>query len=318
MAPSPSSPSPAAAGQAADRSGLDRAADRIREAAKWLIVSFAAVGVTLFGGLQLASLGRLSLAQPDERFAAALGGVVLGLVGLAIAIGAASGVVTRSYVSLRWLDGLPPGDPVRTEIEGDRELLQGHPDVADLIRELDQAQQQRRSAYQALYQPVPPGEPAPDPAPLIAASERANYWARWLKNVESNVLQVASYNRVAAAYRRARKWMFLGAGLTAAGITAFAWGANPPAPAAAVQVLPPAPSNVTVVVPPEQRDQARADLDGRSLQQALGRDCDLAAVTAVAVGARGEVYDVVSVRTPECDAVMFRVAPELGRVLPRS
>jgi hypothetical protein len=36
------------------------------------------------------------------------------------------------------------------------------------------------------------------------------------------------------------------------------------------------------------------------------------------VGARGEAYDVVSVRTPECDAVMFRVAPEQGRVLPRS
>src|ERR1700724_3728457 len=40
---------------------LARASDRIREAAKWLIVSFAAVGVTLYGGLQLASIGKLSM-----------------------------------------------------------------------------------------------------------------------------------------------------------------------------------------------------------------------------------------------------------------
>lgn len=315
--PSPSS-SPTAGESAADRSGLDRAADRIREAAKWLIVSFAAVGVTLFGGLQLASLGRLPLEHVDERFVAAVGGVGLGLVGLAIAIWAASGVVTRSYVSLRWLQGLPPDHPVRADIDNDHELLQGHRTVAELIQELDQAQQRRRSAYQALYQAVSPGQPAPDPAPLIAASERANYWARWLKGVESNVLQVASYNRVAAAYRHARKWMFLGAALTAAGITAFAWGANPPTPVAPVQVLPPTPSNVTVVVPAEQRDLTRADLDGRSLQQVLGANCDLTAVAAVVVGARGEAYDVVSVRTPECDAVMFRVSPEQARLLPRS
>jgi hypothetical protein len=248
---------------------LARASDRIREAAKWLIVSFAAVGVTLYGGLQLASIGKLSTDQPG-RLAAAGIGILLALAGLTIAIAAASSVVTKSYASLRWLLHLPPTDPVRADIEGDRSLLGGYQKIADLANDIDSSQQRRLKAYEDRYAPAPANETQQQRDARVAAAntefELARNLASSLKNTENNVLQVASFNRLAGAYEKARRAMFAGAGIAAIGIALFAWGANPPALITARQVRPPAPSDVTIIpdvtiiiIAPPARDVPRPD-----------------------------------------------------------
>lgn len=301
-------------------SSLSQAADRIRESAKWLIVSFAAVGVILYGGLQLASLGKLSTDQPVRLTAAGIG-VLLGLTGLAVAIAAASSVVTKSYVSLQWLKDLRPNHPIRTEIESDKSLLGGHSRLEDLASQLSLAQERRLRAYQNRYAPAPTNESPADRDARIESENKefayADNWLASLTNTEDNVLQVASFNRVAHAYEKARKNMFIGAGLAAAGIALFAWGANPPALVTAEQVLPPSPSDVTVVVSSAARDLPRVDLGGRSLQQLLGKTCDLSAVQAVAVGAEGSSYQVVSLHTDKCQAAFFTISPVQGRLIPR-
>lgn len=300
---------------------LARAADRIREAAKWLIVSFAAVGVTLYGGLQLASIGKLSSDEP-ARLAAAGIGIFLGLVGLTIAIAAASSVVTKSYASLRWLRHLPPADSIRMNIEGDRSLLGGYENLDRLACEIESAQQRRQNAYEARYAPEPANETADQRNARAAASnkelELAEKWTASLKNIEANVLNTASFIRVASAYEKARRAMFAGAGIAAIGIALFAWGANPPQLITAEQILPPAPSDVTIIVAPSARDIPRPDLGGRSLQQLLGKGCDLSAVQGIAVGAEGSSYQVVSIRTQKCSTVFFRISPSQGRLVPRT
>src|ERR1700719_2870994 len=79
------------------------AANRIRDSAKWLLGAFAAVGALLAAGLQLADLGKLASDRSDHRLQWAVVGVGAAVLGIGIAIGAAASVITRSFVTLKWL-----------------------------------------------------------------------------------------------------------------------------------------------------------------------------------------------------------------------
>ncbi|WP_432752718.1 hypothetical protein ACE1OA_11210 [Streptomyces sp. JL2001] len=300
--------------------GLSSAADRIRESAKWLLVSFAAVGVTLFGGLQLANIGRLQLDDPI-RWVPAVGGVALGLAGLAIAIYAASSVVTESYASLAWLSQAE-GQDIRGEVEQDSLLLGGYENVQALASEIKKAQLRKNKAYTARYAEAPVGEVESYRKArlerLDAEFYSASYALQSLSQVEQRILHVASLRRVAKAYEDSRKTMFLGAGMTALGIALFAWGANPPDPAESVeaeQVLPPSPSDVIAMI---ENDDVRAERPlGVTLREALGADCDLSKVAAIALSAAGDTYDLVSIKTNRCNVAYFKLNPSQGKVLPR-
>ncbi|MFE9837356.1 hypothetical protein ACFYP4_19840 [Streptomyces sp. NPDC005551] len=299
---------------------LGLASDRIREAAKWLIVSFAAVGVTLFGGLQLANIGQLSADQPSRLIPAALG-FLLGLVGLALAIYAASSVVTESYASLWWLTG-QANEQLRLALERDPTLLGGYPTIASLMEEIEQAQKRRKEAYGARYAEAPEGESDSDRKSRMERVDtefyHASYTLQSLAQVEQRVLQVASFDRVGKAYEESRTKMFWGAGIAALGIGLFAWGVNQPASPKSVkaeQVLPPSPSNVTAVINESGADSQL--VSGKSLRQALGKDCDLSKVGAIALSASGDTYDLVSLKTDKCNSVYFTVNPSQGKVVPR-
>jgi hypothetical protein len=84
------------------------AADRIRETAKWLIASFAAVGAVLVAGSQLSSVG--SLRASDARFWLALVGVVIALTAVVIAIGKVVDVLVTPPLSLKTLAKPHPND----------------------------------------------------------------------------------------------------------------------------------------------------------------------------------------------------------------
>src|SRR3954454_17797218 len=75
------------------------AIERARDLAKWLIVAFGAIGTTLVAGSQLADIGKID----GWRLAAAFAGLVLGLVGIAIAIWYAARVLAPDDLSLNQL-----------------------------------------------------------------------------------------------------------------------------------------------------------------------------------------------------------------------
>jgi hypothetical protein len=72
MSSSAPSDSPSSSTSTPQPSSLAQAAERIRDAAKWLIASFAAVGAILVAGLQLTGIGKLSNDPPEYRLTWAL------------------------------------------------------------------------------------------------------------------------------------------------------------------------------------------------------------------------------------------------------
>jgi hypothetical protein len=281
-------------------SPLARAADRIRESAKWLLASFAAVGATLIAGLQLSDIGSLPLDADNKRAVATAVGLTVGLLGVIVAVAAASSVVTKSFVTLRSLAGASASDSVKQAIEGDKALLGGFDSIDELHSAYAAAVEARESALRVHY------ENPSDPAKATKA-EAAQQWARTVGIAQRAVLDQASYDRLRNAYSNARWGILVGAGLTAAGIAAFAWGSNPPEPQI-VPVLVRTPTEVLVAIDPEDR---------ASFQRILGSNCDLSAIDAMAVSVVGETYQVVSIPNESCESALFKVPAYRGEVRPK-
>jgi len=154
-------------------SPLGKAADRIRESAKWLVASFAAVGALLIAGLQIADIGSLT----DERLAWAIVGIIVGVLGVVVAIAAASSVVTKSFVTLKGLAAQSDEkDPLKC-INGDKVLLGGFESVAEVRDAYEEAASKRVEALKAYY------ETPDDPHRLKA--ETASNWATALDRIEA-------------------------------------------------------------------------------------------------------------------------------------
>ena len=111
---------------------------RIRDTAKWLVGSFAAVGAALLAGVQLSNLGKLPACIGDKgcgRFWLALLALVLGLAGVGWAIWLAAKVMTRSRRSVDELkdEYEDQGSHVRRYFDGNKSYLQGFKGFDDLI-----------------------------------------------------------------------------------------------------------------------------------------------------------------------------------------
>jgi len=280
-------------------SPITQAAERIRDSAKWLLVSFAAVGATLVAGLQLADIGNLTNDGPHDRLTWAVVGLALGLGGVVVAIAAASSVVTKSFVTLKGLAAEKADNPTKKGIERDKVLLGGYPTVGALQAAYAYAIEKRRDALRVAYG-------APCDEEKQRAAEAADAWAQALGGIQRQVLDQASFNRVRAAYGRARWGILIGAAMSAAGIAAFAWAANPPNEEK-VPVVSPMPADVVAVINPSARP---------AFEKRLGTGCDLTRLRAVALGATGESYQLASVPTEKCTAVVFTLSGRQGRVAP--
>jgi hypothetical protein len=274
-------------------SPLSKAADRIRESAKWLIASFAAVGAILIAGLQIADIGGLT----GSRLAWAIVGIILGVAGVVFAIAAASSVVTKSFVTLKALADQSKDQEPRKSLDGDRVLLGGYESVSDLHDAYASAMAARVHALEVHY--AKPTVVTKDTA------DRTRDWANVLDRIQKPVLDRASFLTLANSYKKARYGILCGAGLTAFGIATFAWAANPPEPSSPSPVVAKIPSNVTVVI---RRPSS-------TLKMMLGSTCDLTAVKAIAIADLGANYQVTSIPTSRCKAAVFVVTPAMGRVV---
>jgi hypothetical protein len=308
---------------------LGTAADRIRDSAKWLLGSFAAVGAILAAGLQLANIGNLN-GQDQSRLVAALVGVAVTVIAIVVAIWQAGRVAAVSYVSLGLLS-TPDYSEERAEIETDKALILEGENLGQFSQRAFAAAAAANSAFETYQQaetavelaqanhPMPPGPNAIEPAEVVeakrvrdekaAASEEAYQRAQHFAKRRDSILEVASFLRVRNAYNKARNFMAAAAVAAAAGIVAFAWGANPPHPLSSGELLPATPSDVTVVfskpVP-------------ASVTQVLGPNCDFSNVAAIAMTVTGDTYQVATLKTDTCQAVFLSIPPYVGHVIHRA
>jgi len=259
-----------------DPAGVQTAIDRYRDLAKYLITIFAGVGALLIAGTQLASIGKLSLADDSERIVA-----VAVAVGLILATGAIAAIIGLALKILRPIemtfDDVIDDPKLRAAINKRRSLL----GVAD---HLDQVRDNVRS--RAL----------PD--------EDLESWFV----VADDIVAEAAYLRMRETFDGT--WPpLLGAAVAGVlGITLFAWGANPPAeatvPGPSVRSVP---VEVRISLTDDGREALRAALGG-------GR-CARPQIPALSIGGKEGAPLVVILPRRPCKVAQFLLAAEWGAVV---
>lgn len=198
-------------------SPLAAANQRIRDTAKWLIASAAAIGAALIAGSQLSSIGRLEAGWPTTEATARLwvatAGALAGLAAVVFAITAALRVLLPVQVLIAdlaesWDNPGPDMRPVVDFFRRRPKFLQGTATPADLIG-------RRARLVEKLGTNGAPAD----------LRERIEAMDRRIEAVED----VASNRALTAAFERCLRRLLVAAVVAAAGIVAFAWAANPPA-----------------------------------------------------------------------------------------
>ena len=101
-------------------SPLATAADRLRDAARWLVISFGALVAVVFAGIGISNLGKLDPTIAPQQFWLALAGAGLALIGAVTALGIAVSLAAAGTVSVYDLDPLPAH--ISYSHSGDREM----------------------------------------------------------------------------------------------------------------------------------------------------------------------------------------------------
>jgi hypothetical protein len=228
---------------------------QIRDAAKWLVGSFAAVGAALIAGSQLSSIGKLPACAPSSvgcaRLWVAVLGAVLALVGVVWAVWIGVGLLAPIRLQVGDLKAQwKPGQPIYDYFKQNPSQLQDFGDFEDLER-------QENAAY-ARFDELN--------AQLIEAEgTRREELSQDLDDAEvilndvlarsDDVVTIANHIEYVHTFRKvALGRLIRAAALAAVGIVAFAWAANP-------STSPPSASL-------RQADLSGADLSGVNLRGA--------------------------------------------------
>ncbi|MFI6827455.1 hypothetical protein ACIBG5_10180 [Kribbella sp. NPDC050241] len=191
------------------------ATETLRSTVKWLLAASAGVGGLLVAGLQLTSLGSLSLTA--WRLWVAVGGVLLAVGGVAYLILRTSQILTNEWITLAQLsvddfqaqlDGQTSDRPVLQEIEVFKHELYAHvaEDVQQLYRRLIQANEVVRTA---------------------GAGELDLRGAAELRAAAENVVQYANYSETRTRFKALGQQFAYAAAAIVVGVLLFAYAANP-------------------------------------------------------------------------------------------
>lgn len=208
---------------------LDRQGLQIREAAKWLIGSFAAVGAALIAGSQLSSIGKLPVCTPNSVECARLwiagGGAVGALMGVMWAVWTGVQLLAPrrlqvSDLKLQWKEGTP----IYTYFRSNPAQLQGFTDLDDMEAE--------EGAAYARFDELNARSLEEDPNDREEGEEELDAAQGVLTDIlrrSDDVVAIANHVQYVHFFRgRALRRLVAGAGIAALGIVAFSWAANPP------------------------------------------------------------------------------------------
>lgn len=218
-----------------DRSAREIAearSDQIRDAAKWLVASFAAVGAVLVAGTQFSSIGKLGVCWGFSRECLALW---VCLVGIAMALG---GVVYAVWTCVELLVPSQLGTAdLQAEYEDEKSYLHRYlaknQNYLQAFKDYRDAQEQELAAqkeaadldraYEAATNDVTRDEIRPK-LQAAADSLEALYPRTEALVYQGNLLVLSGEFKEHALGKLLR-----GAVIAAIGIGAFTWAANPPA-----------------------------------------------------------------------------------------
>jgi hypothetical protein len=213
--------------------GFAAASKESRDAAKWLIGGFGAIGAALAAGTQLSSIGAL---DDPGRLALAIVAAAVGLMATATAAAITMWVLLPGYTTLSAI--------ARQEREGKHwadlayfgDVVTESPDVAEgyatavagpkgLLQSLQTALDDRAEKYKAYLEAYEAASAETDAKELVfnAADARAAELGR----VAHGVANAASYRRL---NRGSRPWVVAVVGLAlviGVSLGLFAWAANP-------------------------------------------------------------------------------------------
>jgi hypothetical protein len=253
-----------------DPGGVQAAIDRYRDLAKYLITIFAGVGALLIAGTQLASIGDLSFEDEPERVIAVIAGLILAVAAITAVVGLALKVLRPVEMTF---DEVIADTKLRARIDGRTSLLGGAGSLEEIRANLETS--------------------------ALIEEDRESWYA------------VAEAVVAHAAYLRARDtfegtwWPLLGAGIVGAiGITAFTWGANPPADSTNSPVVEPAPVEVEISLTTAGRE-ALADTLG-------GKGCTSGPIAALTIGGTATEPKVVTLPEASCKAAQFVLPSDWG------
>jgi Pentapeptide repeats (8 copies) len=239
----------------ASESAYSRGADRVRDAAKWLLAAFGAIATVLVAGSQLSSIGEL---DDGKRLTVAILGVVLALVGLGVASWLVLDIMMPSFASL--------SDVVRIDDKRESkqklarrypELLHGYDSLAKLKKDYQRALKDRREKAFGNYK-MPPTVSDDE---VKAAGNRVVVIGQAVEAVEN----ITAFQSLEDKLRRParRVWLFALAAVVALGIGLFAWAAHPPETQAEPQQAPVSLSGLHLV----HSSLVGAQLPGVNLQR---------------------------------------------------
>lgn len=269
---------------------------QIRETAKWLTVSLAALGAVLVAGSQLSDLG--SLKPWGGRFWWALSGAGVAAAGTGAILALSIWVATTPHLGMTQILRLGEKHGALKDLWTDRRALFNHDSMTELAAAHTKALKERDAALVALA-----AKPPPNPPPDLAG---LNARLKYIDQVVSGVRKTATYRLLSWRWRRAGVGL-IGAGLlVGAGIGVFAWAANPPEDVVASSLNP------TVLAKPTVAKLTLTEDGQEALRHAAGKSCRLnAPVRVLVLGKTAAGVDVL-VQQKRCSVIRFVVVPAWG------
>ena len=279
----------------APKAGATSPVERVREAAKWLIGAFAAIGALLVAGVQLSDAGALTWDDDKGRLLAVIVGLVLGLGGVMAAILVNVRMLLPSAVTLKRLE---TEEGLKDYFDENPELIPGR---SETVTALATEYRTRSAAYDDA---VAAYENDDSDANKTALETAKRHFAATEKDVRE-VLGLANWKATEKLFNDDIRLKLCGAAaLAAVGIGLFAWAANPPEDEKSDKP-------VFGVAPNIGRLAIVTDGDV-PLRAAMGARCELAKVRVLVVGGSKTEPEVVTVPRAGCDSVRFVVTPQLA------
>jgi hypothetical protein len=241
----PGDPSSPAAGYAA-------ATDQLRTATRWLLTAAAAAGAAMVAGVQLTSIGSLSLSD-WPRMTVAAAGLAAGLGAVGYMIFRTSRLLTDEWITLAQL-----------ELDGFKRQLRESTRHRDKRRALaiDRIYEELLSYQDELF-----GSVAESISDLYSRLIKANEAARVspgpehaktaadLRSAVDTLVQAANYSYTRADFAVLRKRLAQAGTVFAVGVVIFVYAANPPRPAS--------PGSVTQASRPAVTGQHNGSVTGK-------------------------------------------------------
>lgn len=274
---------------------LAAGADRLRESARWLVISFGAVAAVVFAGITVAGFGSVDIDTAPVQFWIAFAAIVAALVGVATALVDTMSLAAASSVTIEELCAQPADGAMRKvhqALAKDPILAPWEMSVRKFVKEVRRAEREYDVNHENWAAST-------DPNAEKVYTYRAGERLTRLSTVQTIVMENASYLRLRHRFGAAR-WRIVGAlVLAAAGAVTFVLATG----TAATESVPRRTISATWTVPADDRNTVQDQLGGTACTY------DLNKVPAVILDEQGDgkEADIVTTASDDCQPVRLVV-----------